>query len=585
MKTDVANPVIRKIKDNEVALTEFEKETLTGETEKVQEIIRNFPTVYIHNWPETDKYDVYVGESNNIFRRTRDHYYDRVKNENWQHKLLGKDATLYIIGHEHFNKSLTLDIENRLMHYLMSVDKVRQVHNGRGNPQNHYYPSHEFEPIFRKIWRKLHKENEELFPNESVIKDSAIYKASPLHKLTEQQAEIKTKILECIDKALQKEEKQIIFLDGEAGTGKTVLNGSIFYELYYKLEEKGQKDFKCSIVVNHDEQVKVYSDIARKLGITEKYGEVVSKASPFLNKHPEDDSVDVVFIDEAHLLFTQGNQGYRGKNQLDDIVKKAKVVVIVFDENQILRMDQYWESQMIAKYRDKAKEQDNHFTLTEQLRMNADDETLGWIDAFTKNQTIERIPHHDYEIKIFDSLTTLEMEINKKAKNEETRLSRLIANYDWKYNKGKRPEDTEQKYWEVSVEEENWHKPWNYELEKELDSDEKKKIKGQSWAEQEHTIDEVGSTFTIQGFDLNYAGVILGNSVKYQDGKIVYDPKETKHSKVTMRKTLSDGSMQNFAEELLKHEVRVLMTRGVNGLYIYARDKQLREALLEAMKK
>ena len=73
-------------------------------------------------------------------------------------------------------------------------------------------------------------------------------------------------------------------MDGEAGTGKTVLNGSIFYELYYKLEEKGQKDFKCNIVVNHDEQVKVYSDIARKLGITEKYGEVVSKASPFLNK-------------------------------------------------------------------------------------------------------------------------------------------------------------------------------------------------------------------------------------------------------------------------------------------------------------
>lgn len=31
----------QKIKDNEVALTEFEKETLTGETEKVQEIIKN----------------------------------------------------------------------------------------------------------------------------------------------------------------------------------------------------------------------------------------------------------------------------------------------------------------------------------------------------------------------------------------------------------------------------------------------------------------------------------------------------------------------------------------------------------------
>ena len=49
-----------------------------------------------------------------------------------------------------------------------------------------------------------------------------------------------------------------------------------------------------------------------------------------------------------------------------------------------------------------------------------------------------------------------------------------------------------------------------------------------------------------------------------------------------MRKTLSDGSKKNFAEELLKHEVRVLMTRGVNGLYIYACDDQLREALKKA---
>ena len=111
--------------------------------------------------------------------------------------------------------------------------------------------------------------------------------------------------------------------------------------------------------------------------------------------HKEDDSIDVAFIDEAHLLFTQGNQGYRGKNQLDDIVKKAKITVIVFDENQILRMDQYWESQMIEKYRNKAIAQNNHIILTEQLRMHADKDTLHWIDSFTKEQRIEKIPHGD----------------------------------------------------------------------------------------------------------------------------------------------------------------------------------------------
>ena len=211
----------------------------------------------------------------------------------------------------------------------MSVDNVRQVHNGRGNPQGNYYPSNEFDAIFSEVWGELHRRNDKLFPNESAIKDSAIYKASPLHKLTRKQEDAKNRIISCVENAMNQKEKQIIFIDGEAGTGKTVLNSSAFYELLCRTEKQDAKDFKCYMIVNHKEQVKVYADIFKKLGIEEKYGKVVSKASPFLNQHKEDDSIDVAFIDEAHLLFTQGNQGYRGKNQLDDIVKKAKIAVVM----------------------------------------------------------------------------------------------------------------------------------------------------------------------------------------------------------------------------------------------------------------
>lgn len=94
---------------------------------------------------------------------------------------------------------------------------------------------------------------------------------------------------------------------------------------------------------------------------------------------------------------------------------------------------------------------------------------------------------------------------------------------------------------------------------------------------------EVGSTFTIQGFDLNYVGVILGPSVKYRNGKIVFDPDASCNAKAVRNRTLSDGSKQKFGEILLQHEVRVLMTRGVNGLYIYACDEELRKALLSAI--
>lgn len=80
----------------------------------------------------------------------------------------------------------------------------------------------------------------------------------------------------------------------------------------------------------------------------------------------------------------------------------------------------------------------------------------------------------------------------------------------------------------------------------------------------------------IQGFDLNYAGVILGPSVKYRNGHIVFDPSESCNEKATKNRTLSDGTSKKFGEELIKHEVRVLMTRGINGLYIYACDDELR---------
>lgn len=108
-------------------------------------------------------------------------------------------------------------------------------------------------------------------------------------------------------------------------------------------------------------------------------------------------------------------------------------------------------------------------------------------------------------------------------------------------------------YWEAMIG--DWHKPWNRELKQELSNKEKRTIRKLSWAEQPQTIGEVGSTFTIQRGDLNYAGVILGPSVKYRDGRIVFDPKESCNTKAVRNRILSDGSKKKLGEILLQHEV------------------------------
>lgn len=75
---------------------------MPAEDEKTQAIIMNFPTVYIHNWQDSGAFEVYVGETNNIFKRTRQHYDAALNQPGWQSKLSKKDASLFIIGHEHF---------------------------------------------------------------------------------------------------------------------------------------------------------------------------------------------------------------------------------------------------------------------------------------------------------------------------------------------------------------------------------------------------------------------------------------------------------------------------------------------------
>ena len=575
-------PIVHKIDDTCAGLQKFQDELWADATEKERDIMLKYPTVYIHSWKDTDKYEVYIGESNNVVQRTRQHYENSDDESIWQCQLKNHKAILYIIGHEHFNKSLTLDIENRLMLYLMTVDRVKKIHNMRGNPQNRYFPDSELDDIFRLIWRKLRRDNKELFPKESAIKDSAVFKASPLHKLTPEQESIKDIIIERVFEALESEKvHQIIFIEGEAGTGKTVLNSSTFYELYSKAEED-KKTISCYLMVNHDEQVNVYSQIAQKLGLIDKYGEVVCKPTSFINRHSEENPVDVAFIDEAHLLLTQGKQSYQGENQLQDIINRARVTVVMFDENQILTTEQYWEAQILNKFRNQAKASNNYFVLKNQLRIKASKEVVNWINDFTKNSEVTKIPDNTggYEIRIFEDPEELEAALKQKASNENHKLSRLIATYDWDYNKKKDMEKRVLKYWEVIIG--KWHKPWNHELEKELSSREKRRIKSLSWAEQPQTIDEVGSTFTIQGFDLNYAGVILGPSVKYRNGKVVFDPSEKNYKKMIQNRTLSDGTKKSFGAELTQHEVRILMTRGVEGLYIYACDEALREALLTA---
>ena len=568
-------PVIHKTNYDLAQVRQLNQEIIAKVSIKDQPYLLEYPTVYVINHqlaaPHRTGYTVYVGETNDIQRRTLEHLeIDPEHRADWAKLGKEKGAQMYVIGHEHFNKSLTLDIENRLMQYLSSVAAVTHLNNRRENAQHNYYPSDEMEPIFNKIWQRLHNANPVLFPAQRLLEDSALFKASPFNKLTSEQLLAKDQILDTVTTALQTGQcQQLVKVTGEAGAGKTVLMSNIFYELAQK------PNIKVAMMVNHHQQEKVYQQIVKKLGI-EKRAQVI-KATTFINNYSSKKPIDVAFVDEAHLLLTQRSQAYHGHgtNELIDIIKRARVTLAVYDEHQILQTTQIMETNDQAELAN-FKTQVIH--LANQMRIMANPATIQWLRNLLDQGIIGPVPvDHKYDLQLFDSPAAMEAAIRRQnEQDQENGLSRMVATFDWQYSSTPKKEG----YWEVT--EGDWHMPWNLQLKPLLKKHRSVQYKNLAWPEQAHTINEIGSTYTVQGLDLNYVGVELGPSVKYRDGRIVFDPTASANKKAVNQRTMHDGQKMRFGKQLLKNELNVLLTRGVHGLYLHAVDPALQIALQHA---
>lgn len=616
--------------------------------------LTDYPTVYIirSKSHDVEDYIVYVGETNSIVRRTGEHYGDESVYHSSEGKQLwheinsGSQAFMYVVAHSHFNKSLTLDLENTFMSYVLaSGNKNVRLVNSRGNPQNDYYTHNELPRLVSQAWRKLSRHEPEVFPAESAIRDSAIFKASPFHRLGDEQRVAEEAIIAKIHVALDVEEgtRTLILVEGAAGTGKTVLISHLFYQI---ANEFGMSDgatdqcHEANLIINHDEQATVYDAIMMRLGLQKKPGVIVKKPTQFINQHSEGghgsgldhqdfpaNPIDVALIDEAHLLLNQGNQGYRGsRNMLVDVLKRARVVVAVYDPNQVLRSSQEADPAVLQELFPEERLSNGqtvgtsrdiklggepcavtNIHLTHQFRIDASDAVVEWIEEFASGKCIGPIPkdeksdgHIPYEIRVFDSPFDLKMAIEERAitfdksghmvDDDAHGLSRVLATYDWRYSSKSTPKNGDEA-WEVKLYKDGsewvpvpdddvfsarqsleakgqfFHMPWNYQAEPE----DGESLRNRAWAEQSHTLGECGSIYTIQGFDLNVAGVIIGPSVKYRDGRVVFDVDSSCNRQAVAG---SDDPQEN-----LKHELNVLLKRGVHGLYLFAVDTQLRDHL------
>lgn len=388
--------------------------------------------------------------------------------------------------------------------------------------------------------------------------NQALQKLSPNRTLSAEQMALCERVLQfCQDNVASGH--AVFVIKGDAGTGKSIVINKIFNELQKLSREKSQPNAllgtKNYLLVNHPEMMKLYRNIAEKSCYVKKKD--YERPTSFINTmHKTGQVADIVLVDEAHLLLTKADKYNRfvQDNHLEEILKCARVVVIVFDDKQVLKFKSHWTEDDLESVL--AQKHVQTFYLQNQFRMQASVQTLEWIEQFCKKIVLP-VPYDPcFDLRFFEDAQDLYDLVRQK--NAEFGLSRMVATYDYPYRLDGR---------EHFVTEGRFHLKWDI----------AKPESRLPWAERADTIDEVGSVYTVQGFDLNYVGLLLGPSVRYdaQADTLVLDPTRYEDSAAFAgRKGLAQP--EQTMERIMLNAINVLMTRAVRGLYIYAHDPALR---------
>lgn len=404
------------------------------------------------------------------------------------------------------------------------------------------------------------------------IKNNAIQKLSPMEiRLKSEQEDLVCRVLKFAKFNLKRHHKAIFTITGDAGTGKSVVLSHLFYRIQILAAQSGNafSDTRNFFLVNHPEVLKVYRSMAGRL--PHMYKKYYQRPTSFINQHQKQQTTaDVVVIDEAHLLLSKSDHynKFFGANQLQSIMELARIVVLVFDPSQVIKTKSYWDSDSLKCIVNQYIHEDYH--LQHQFRMNASQDLIHWIDAFTKQKLISSLPldfggHYDF--RIFGDAQEMYEAI--KHKDQRYGLSRITAtiNYPSVLDGGKH-----------YVTEGRFHLPWD-----------QYNFTAVPWAEIPDTINEVGSIYTVQGFDLNYIGIILGPSVeldRHHPDKIKIDLTKVTDREIFKRRDdiKSKIEFEQVKLDLFLNSINVLMKRGRYGMYLYAHDAGLRQTLLNLQK-
>lgn len=554
----------------------------------------NWPVVYlIHN---DDSKEAYIGETLNAGKRAAQH---------WQVEERKHLKTIHIMTDDTFNKSVILDLESFLIKYISADGKYKLQNGNTGLSDFDYYDRNDYEKQFEKIWESL-KELGLVNKEISTIENSDQYKYSPYKTLTKDQEHVLAKIVSFLTFCWGENIDETIVVEGGAGTGKTIL-AVYLLKLLFDLKNKtyeNKEETESEVKVNAVQAILAEKDL--KIGfivpqqslrktLKKVFGQIRGIPDNLIMTPVEaalaakDKPFDLLVCDEAHRLrrraalsqypaYDKVNQQLglpKETTELEWIICSSRMQVLFYDSVQSVRPSD------IPKdvFRSILNSQDNRqiLKLTSQLRCLGGDDYIQYVhemlnyEGFLKGQQPEtgslilkegsnlwNAPHgqfENYTLRFYDDVDEMMDEIDRL--NQRHGLCCAVAGYAWDWITRSEPKDTTKRDIDIGKGY-LWNRTYT------------------DWINSDRLPYEIGCIHTVQGYDLNYVGVIFGPEIYYD--------KKTKRIEIN-KNNYKDrlGKAVGEDDEALRSYIlniySTLLTRGIRGAFVYVCDPDLREYL------
>jgi DUF2075 family protein len=542
-------------------------------------IAQDWPVVYLLS----DDKSVYVGETKSATKRFHQH----LAHEKKKHL-----SQVGIILNDKFNRSVCTDLESNLISLFSADGKHKVLNANAGMSNGNYYQRNEYRESFNEIFDILVKDGILSRPVSEII-NSNLFKFSPFKALNFDQEIALSEILKRLSIDAETGQGSQLIVQGEPGTGKTIV-AIYLIKLIRDIAQISHDDLSDMDSIFSDFFTSEYAAVFENMKIAlvvpqQSLRETIEKVftqTPGLDKTmvltpfevaKSDTHFDLLIVDEAHRLGQRANQSSamlnkqfteaninlfgiddKSKTQLDWIETKSTHQILLLDPEQSVKPGDLplgITNQIINT----AKSESKLFKLVSQMRIKGGNDYLDFVNKLFAETPAPKKDFNGYDLRFYDDFESMRNEILQL--NEEFGLSRLLAGFAWEYKSKKKPEL-------FDIEIDGHQLRWNQTV--------------KDWVNSPNSVHEVGSIHTIQGYDLNYAGVIIGNDLGYDPilKKLVFrrenyfDIKGKENNKVL--------GIEYSDEDILKYVVnvyRVLLTRGIKGTFIYVCDPELRKLI------